>query len=415
VAIPSALSERRKVNPDDLTTRPPKPDSPGRAPSVLQVVPALEVGGVERGTVEVAAALAEAGWNAVVVSAGGRLVREIERVGARHIVLPLAAKNPLAIAVNARRLAALITREEIDLVHARSRAPAWSALIAAHHTGRPFVTTFHNAYGAGSWPKRRYNSVMARGDRVIAISRFVADHAAATYGVPKERLRIIERGVDLDYFDAARVGADRLAELARAWRLDEGGPVVMLPGRLTSWKGHGILIEALDRLGRRDLRCLFVGGGGGRYREALERRIAALGLAGICRFVDHAADMPAAYLLADVVVSASTRPEGFGRVIVEALAMGRPVIATDHGGAREILGDRDIGWLIPPGDVAALALALGEVLALDPALRAAQAHRGLAVVRGRFSRARMTDLTLSVYREVLGMEPMEPARLGPAP
>jgi glycosyltransferase involved in cell wall biosynthesis len=405
VAIPSASSQiHRERSAGDLITAPPRPDSAGRAPAVLQVVPALEVGGVERGTVEVAAALAAAGWRAVVASAGGGLVAELERAGARHVLLPLATKNPLRLAANARRLARLIRREEIDLVHARSRAPAWSAMIAAHRTQRPFVTTFHNAYGAGSWPKRRYNSVMARGDRVIAISHFVAAHAAATYGVPADRLRVIARGVDLDQFDPEQVGARRAAELARGWGLVEGVPVVMLPGRLTSWKGHGVLIEALGRLGRRDLAAVFVGGGAESYRAALERRIEESGLAATCRLVGHGADMPAAYRLADVVVSASTRPEGFGRVIVEALAMGCLVIATDHGGAGEILRGRDLGWLVPPGDPAALAAALAEALALDPAARRERAGRGLALVRDRFSRARMTGLTLAVYRELLGVE-----------
>src|SRR5690242_13491630 len=297
-----------------------------RPPTVLQVLPRLVTGGVERGTIEVAQALTAAGWKAVVASAGGPMVRELERAGAVHVELPLASKNPLVMRRNIERLMEVIRREQVDIVHARSRAPAWSALAATRRTGRHFVTTFHNAYGTQSWLKQRYNGVMARGERVIAISRFVAAHAASVYGVPPERLRIIERGVDFTRFDPERVSAERVIQLAREWRLPDGLPVVMLPGRLTSWKGHLVLIEAIARLNRQGLRCVFVGGGGSeRYRRQLVDAIGRRGLDELFQIADDCRDMPAAYKLADVVVSASTRPEGFGRVIAEGQAMGRPV------------------------------------------------------------------------------------------
>ncbi len=371
-----------------------------RAPAVLQVVPRLEVGGVERGTVEIAAALARAGWKSVVASAGGQMVRELERAGARHVELPLASKNPLTIRANIGRLAALIEAEGIDIVHARSRAPAWSACLAADRTHRHFITTFHNAYGAGSWLKRRYNSVMARGERVIAISRFVAEHAAATYGIPEARIRVIERGVDLERFNPDRVAAARMIKLTEAWRLTDGAPVVLIPGRLTRWKGQLVLAEALALLGRRDLRCVLIGDGAPHFRRVLERRVARLGLDGICQFVDHCADMPAAYMLADVVVSPSIRPEGFGRIIAEASAMGRPVIATDHGGAREIVAP-ETGWLVAPGDAQALAAALKEALALTPSQRQIVADHGMARIRDNFSSDRMGKGPLAVYEEGL--------------
>lgn len=373
----------------------------GRPPAVLQVLPRLETGGVERGTVEVAAALVAAGWKAVVASAGGRMVRELERAGALHVELPAASKNPLVMRANVARLAALIRRERIDIVHARSRAPAWSARAAARRMGRHFVTTFHNAYGAESWLKRRYNRVMAAGERVIAISDFVAAHAAQTYGVPWERLRVIPRGVDLQRFDPERMRPDRLVDLAREWRLADGLPVVLLPGRVTRWKGHLVLLEALRRLGRRDLQCLILGSGTARYRDELERTIAAAGLAGTVRLMGECRDMPAALMMADVVVSASTEPEGFGRVIAEAQAMGRPVIATDHGGARETVLAGETGWLVPPGDAPALAAAIGTALALPPAARVALAERAIAHIRANFTTAAMTARTIAVYEELL--------------
>ncbi|MGH7065664.1 MAG: glycosyltransferase, partial [Stellaceae bacterium] len=230
-----------------------------RPPAVLQVLPSLVSGGAERGTVELAGALVAAGWTAYVASAGGPLERDLARAGATHLRMPLAAKNPFVMWHNRRALYRAIRRLGIDIVHARSRAPAWSAHWAAQAAGRHFVTTFHNAYGAGSALKRRYNSVMARGERVIAISEFVAEHAARVYGVGADRLRTIPRGVDLDVFDPLRVGGERIASLARRWRLPDGVLTVMLPGRLTRWKGGLDLIAAIAILGRRDICVVLVG------------------------------------------------------------------------------------------------------------------------------------------------------------
>ncbi len=325
--------------------------SEGRPPAVLQVIPRLVSGGAERGTVELAEALTAAGWNAYVASAGGPLEHFITRSGGVHLTLPLASKNPLVMRRNVAALTHAIRRCDIDIVHARSRAPAWSAWAAARATGRHFVTTFHNAYGRGSRLKQRYNSVMARGERVIAISEFVGEHAAQVYGVGADRLRTIPRGVDLDVFDPRQVGGARMAILARQWRLPDGMPIVMLPGRLTRWKGGLDFIAAIGLLDRHDILCLIIGAeqrpG---FRRELETAINNRRLNGLFRIVEDCRDMPAAYMLADVVVSASTEPEGFGRVIVEAQAMGRPVVATDHGGARETIVPGVTGWLVPARD-----------------------------------------------------------------
>ena len=371
--------------------------------TVLQVLPALETGGVERGTVEIARALTTAGWGAVVASTGGGLVADVQRAGATHVTLPLASKNPFTIHANIKRLVDVIEHHDVDIVHARSRAPAWSAYYAARRTGRRFVTTFHGVYSAASAPKKRYNAVMARGDRVIAISDFIAAHVRNEYGVDDDRLRIVPRGVDLELFDPAKVGASRLEHLVRRWRLPDGMPIIMLPGRLTRWKGQTVLIDALKILGRNDIRCLFVGSDAGHkgFRRRLEKRIAECGLASVVHVADHCRDMPAAYMLADVAVSASLDPEAFGRVIVEAQAMGRPTIATDHGGARETVVPGENGWLVPPGDAAAMAEALREALALDPAERAALALRATERVRATYSKDAMCDRTLAIYDELL--------------
>jgi glycosyltransferase involved in cell wall biosynthesis len=375
----------------------------GRPPRVLQVLPRLVSGGVERGTIEISAALVAAGWGSYVASAGGKMMHELTRHGATHITLPLASKNPLVMRGNIARLATLIEEHDIDIVHARSRAPAWSAWAASRRTDRHFVTTFHNAYGDATRLRRWYNSVMGRGERVIAISYFVADHAASVYGIGADRLRVIHRGVDLARFDPQHISAERLIQLAKRWRLPDDRPIVMLPGRLTRWKGQLDLVSAIAALGRRDLLCLLVGSDEGRpsFRRELETTIAARGLGEVFQLVDDCNDMPAALMLADVVVSASNRPEGFGRVIVEAQAMGRPVVATDHGGARETILPDETGWLVSPGDPQALADAIAEALSLSADERAILAERAIAHARAGFGIERMCAETLAVYREIL--------------
>jgi len=372
-----------------------------RPPAVLQVVPRLVSGGVERGTVEIAAALAAAGWKAVVVSEGGPMVREIERAGGIHVALPLASKNPLVMHANIGRLANIIREHGIDIVHARSRAPAWSAWAAVRRTGVHFVTTFHNAYGAENAVKRLYNSVMARGEVVIAISDFVAEHVASVYGVPRERIRVVHRGVDIKRFDPDKVRAERIIKLMEEWRLPDGMPVVMLPGRLSRWKGHLVLIEAMVHLNRPTVQCLLVGSGSPSYRKAIAEAIAHARAPGNFRLLENCTDMAAAYKLADVVISPSTEPEGFGRVIVEAQAMGRPVIATAHGGAVETVLDKKTGWLVPPGDSEALAEAIARALDLAPEERRAMAARAIEHIRKDFTSETMAARTLAVYEKLL--------------
>ncbi|MDH3229739.1 MAG: glycosyltransferase family 4 protein [Alphaproteobacteria bacterium] len=383
------------------------------APVVLQVLPSLTGGGVERGTVEMAAALAEAGWKALVVSSGGPMVRELDRVGAHHIELPVQSKRPFVMWRNAGRLARIIRENRVDLVHARSRAPAWSAMFAARRTGARFVTTVHGPYGFGIPFKRLYNSVMTRGERVIAISEFIRSYILDNYRkVDPDVIRLIHRGVNTEIFDPEKVSAARVIQLADQWRLPDGVPVVMLPGRLTRWKGHRVLLEALTRLKDRQLRCLIVGGGREGYRRELEGLVQRLGLQSTVHLVGGCRDMAAAYKIADVVVSASTEPEAFGRVVAEAQAMGKPVIAPNHGAAPEIITPDVTGWLVAPQDPGALAGALEKALALDTAAREALANTAIARVRASFTTARMCAATIDVYRELLHRTPVVPGGPG---
>jgi glycosyltransferase involved in cell wall biosynthesis len=397
--------------PADLLVR-----SDGKPLTILQVLPRLIVGGAERGTVDVAAAIRQAGGNPIVASEGGPMIRELDRSKALHIKLPLAPKNPYTIWRNAGRLARIIRKHRVDIIHARSRAPAWSALWAAERTGIPFVTTYHDTYRAESALKQRYNAVMARGARVIAISEFVADHLRATYDLGPDVLRTIPRGVDLTRFSPDRVPAERKVKLMHDWTLPDDQPIILMPARLSRKKGHMVLVEALARLGRTDFCCLMVGDDGREtsYRRDLLRLISARGLNGVVRLISQTADMPAAYSLADVVVAPSIEPEGFGRVPVEAQAMGRPVVASDLGGFRETIINGVTGLLFAPGDPSHLAGALTAALDLNEDQRTDLAAECIANIRSAFTRERMCAATLSVYRELaLGQAPAHDRAMAP--
>ncbi len=373
---------------------------------ILQILPALGTGGVERGTVEIARALAAAGIPNAVASAGGPRTADLDALGVPHHTLPLASKNPFTVRRNAARIAALARQEGYTILHARSRAPAWSAYWAARRTGATFLTTFHGVYGTSPrFLKIPYNSVMAKGKKVIAVSNFVKRHVVETYGVPEERVVRIHRGADTGTFrpDAVTRGqaAARKTELGFAPDI----PVVTLPGRLTRWKGQTLLLDALARMRHRPLGCLFVGSDQGRaaYTAELKAMAARLPPEAKVVFLDHADDMPCIYALSDVVVNASSdQPEAFGRVIPEAQAMGVLTVGTAHGGACETIDDGKTGFLVPPGDADALAAKLDEVLDLPSGRAAAIRAAALDSVRANFSTERMCAETIALYRSLQG-------------
>ena len=330
----------------------------------------MNEGGVERGAIEIGSAIVRAGGRALLATSGGRMAREFTAAGGEVIEMPLQRKGPMALRLNAGRLRRLIRREGVDLVHARSRAPAWAGLNAARRAKVPFVTTYHGTYNEGAPLKRRYNSVMAMGEPVIAVSDFIARLVAERHETPPERIVTIHRGADLRRFGPDLVSPERLGDLMEAWNIaDDERPILLMPGRLTRWKGQEVFIEACARL--REARGpaflgLIVGGGGeSGYLEELDRKIEATGTGDCVRIPGPCNDMPTAYKLAHAVVSASTDPEAFGRVAVEAQAMGKPVIASNHGGAAETIEHDITGILVPPGDADALAGAMAEVLDLS--------------------------------------------------
>jgi len=376
-------------------------------PVILQVLPHMGAGGVPRGVIDIASAVVESGWTALVASEGGYGVHELKRVGGKHIQMPLASKNPITIYQNIQRLRRLFFDEQVSLIHARSRAPAWSGYYAARAADIPFVTTFHGTYGHKGKLKRRYNDVMVRGNAVIAISKHIARHIEAVYGIKDERVRIVYRGIDTELFEPGSVSSERVIALAKQWRLTEPIPVVMMSGRLTRWKGQQVLIEALAILKKKDIRCLFIGDDQGRggYRRDLDSLVNRLNLRNIVHFPGHCRDMPAAYMLADVVVSASTDPEAFGRVMVEAQAMGKPVVVSNHGASTELIVEGETGWSFVPGDPESLAKALETALSLSEQQREALACKAISHVAAHFTVANMRRQTMSTYREVLQMDP----------
>ena len=372
-------------------------------PVILQIIPELSAGGAEQGCIDVAAELVRSGAGAIVVSNGGDRIHELTRIGAMHINMPVHSKNPLVMAQNVRRLRKIIRRYNVNIVHARSRAPAWSAWKACKKTNAHFMTTCHAPYNINGKAKRFYNSVVAKGERVIAISNHVADYLRSNYSIDNSKIRLIHRGIQLERFHPTTVTPERMITLASEWRIPDGSNIIMLPGRITRWKGHHVLIEAMATLNRKDLFCVIIGSDQGRneYRAELEATIEERGLSGQVRIVSHCNDMPAAYMLASVVVSASTDPEGFGRIPVEAQAMGRPIIATDHGGAQETVINGQTGWLVPHSDPAALRQAIEYVMALSPNQRAVLATRAMSHIAQHFTREIMCDKTLDVYAELL--------------
>ncbi len=371
--------------------------------AVLQVIPALDAGGAERTAVDVARAVVQAGGKAWIATAGGRLAAEAEKFGAKLISGDFGTKNPLLIWSNAAKLSGLIRKHNISIVHARSRAPAWSAFFAARRTGIKFVATYHGIYNAKNPFKRYYNSIMASGDAVIANSQYTADHVTAQHRIRAGKLFTIPRGVDIAAFTPKNVSPERVEAVRKEWSLKPGRPVILMPGRLTRWKGQLVFIEALAKLPDKNIEAVMAGDAQERdsYVEELRAALDRMGLSQIVRIPGHCSDMPAALLAADVVVAPSIEPEAFGRIAVEAQAMGRPIIASRLGAQIETIAEGVTGFLVPSGDSTALALSISNALVLSEKDREFMAKAGRERVLRAYTVDAMCAATLQVYQRLI--------------
>lgn len=379
--------------------------------TVLQVIPRMRAGGAELGCLQIAEALVKSGNRAIVVSQGGQLVESLTAVGAEHIEMPVATKNPLVLAGNARKLAKLIGDENVSIIHARSRAPAWSALWAARKTGIPFVTTYHSEYSERGRLKNLYNSVMARSDIVIAVSDYMAHLIRTRYRTPEDRIVIIHRAFDPAKFDPASVTSERIAAVRSQLDADGSRPVLLLAGRITPRKAQNYLVDALGLLKRRgkaDVVCVLAGEvEKPEFKEALESQARKLGVLDTLRFPGHVKDMAAAYAITDISLNISEQ-EGLPRVAIEAQAMGVPMIVSDTGPGREVaLTEPDVplaqasGLRVPYADATATADAIETMLGWSAEERRACGARGAQNVRSRFTLDNLKRKTLEVYDTVL--------------
>ncbi|MBS0267557.1 MAG: glycosyltransferase family 4 protein [Proteobacteria bacterium] len=379
--------------------------------TVLQVIPRMRAGGAELGCLQIATALVKNGHRALVASAGGPLVDQLLAAGAEHISMPLATKNPLLLAKNASQLANIIRRENVSIIHARSRAPAWSALYAARHTATPFVTTYHSEYSEKTRLKNFYNSVMARSDTVIAVSDYMAHLIRTRYHTPEKRIAVIHRAFDATVFDPALLTPERLAAVRTLLNADGSKPVLILAGRITPRKAQHHLVSALGILKERgapDVVCVLAGEiEKPAFKEQLEAQAEKLGVAHQLRFPGHVRDVAAAYAISDIALNISEQ-EGLPRVAIEGQAMGVPMIVSDTGPGREVaLTEPDVkpdeasGLRVPYADPKAVADAIETMLSWPAEKRKAYGQRGSANVRSRFTLDQLTSKTLAVYQRLL--------------
>lgn len=369
---------------------------------VMQVLPSLRQGGVERGVLEIAQALHKAGIENYVVSSGGEMVSELEQLGGKHITLPVHTKNPFIMWLNAYRLGRIIKEKKVTVVHVRSRAPAWSVKWACRRLGVPFITTFHGIYGTRpEWIKKAYNKVMVQGRFVIAGSECVKQHLLREYKVPEQNIRLIYRGVDVTRFNPECVTKQQVTDFAHRNHISLEKPIITLIGRLSQIKGHGIFLDALKRMKHKKVTVLFAGGKAKpAYMEELKRQIDELPLeTEVQVFSVPGNEIPVLLALSDIAVQPSIVPESFGRSMAEAQAMGKIVVASNHGGATELISNGRTGYLTPVGDPIVLANVLDGILDMSETERKKIGTNSIQSIQNHFSMQKMCDQTLVLYRE----------------
>ncbi|MDC0353353.1 glycosyltransferase family 4 protein [Candidatus Pelagibacter sp.] len=377
---------------------------------VLQVIPKLGYGGAETGCYDMAHYLPEHDCGSFIVTSGGELLKFVDKRKVKIIKLPVHSKNPLIIFINFLALVAIILVKNISIVHARSRAPAWSSLLAAKITGRKFVTTFHGTYNFNNKIKKFYNSVMVRSDLIIAGSNFIFSHIKDNYTKyldAKKKLLVIFRGINVDYFDpTTKLDSDE-KKLLKKWQIEKDKKIILLPGRLTEWKGQEVFIEAINlvniELGYEAFYAVILGGDQGRdlYKKKLIRLTEQYRLVNQVKFIKHCSDMALAYKVSDIVVSASIEPEAFGRIAVEAQSMEKPIIASNIGGSNETVIDEKTGFLFESNNAKSLSQKILKILSMDEASLNSIGREGRKNIIQKFNVEKMCFSTYSEYKRII--------------
>ena len=377
---------------------------------VLQVIPKLGYGGAETGCYDLAHYLHENNCSSFIVTSGGELTKYIDKKKVKLIRLPVHSKNPILIFLNSIALVFIILFCNISIVHARSRAPAWSCLLATKITRRKFVTTFHGTYSFNNFIKKFYNSVMVRSDLIIAGSNFIFSHVNKNYfkylGLKKKFL-VIFRGINVDYFDPTTIMESDENKLISEWELKKDKKIILMPGRLTPWKGHEVFIEALNlvnkKLGYESFYAIILGSDQGRdvYSKKIKRLVEQHRLTNQLKFIQHCKDMPLAYKISDLVVSASIKPEAFGRVAVEAQSMEKPIIASNIGGSKETIINNITGFLFDSGNSESLSEKIIDILQLDESTLKSIGNEGRKNTIKKFNVEKMCFSTYAQYQKLL--------------
>ena len=377
---------------------------------VLQVIPKLGYGGAETGCYDIAHYLPENNCGSYIVTSGGELLKFVDKRKVKIIKLPVHSKNPLIIFINFLALIFIILINNISIVHARSRAPAWSCLIAAKITGRKFVTTFHGTYNFNSKIKKFYNSVMVRSDLIIAGSNFIFSHIKENYTKylnAKKKLLVIFRGINVDYFDpTTKLDSDE-KKLLKKWEIEKDKKIILLPGRLTAWKGQEVFIEAINlvniELGYEAFYGVVLGSDQGRdlYKKKLIRLTEQYRMTKQVKFIDHCKDMALAYKISDIVVSASIEPEAFGRVAVEAQSMEKPIIASNIGGSNETVVDEKTGFLFDSNNAKSLSEKIIKILSMDKTSLKSIGIEARKNIIQKFNVEKMCFSTYSEYKRII--------------
>ena len=377
---------------------------------VLQVIPRLGYGGAETGCYDLAHYLHEQDCKSYIVTSGGELIKYIDKRKVKLIKLPVQSKNPLIIIINSIALTLLILFLNISIVHARSRAPAWSCYIATKITRRKFVTTFHGTYNFKNSIKKFYNSIMVKSDVLIAGSNFIFSHISENYQKflnSKKKFLVIFRGINTEYFDSDAIKKKDIDKLKATWKIEDNKKIILLPGRLTAWKGQEMFIEAINLFKKNnpelDFVAVILGDDQGRtvFRKKLERLVEQFNLTQNIKFVDNCNVMPVAYYISDVIVSSSIEPEAFGRVSVEAQAMKKPIIASNIGGSKETVIDNKTGLLFESGNPKSLCDKLNEIIKLDTLTLDLMGREGRKNVINRFNIEKMCLNTYSEYKKLV--------------